>query len=153
MIIRRLKFTTVEPILYGWSLSGHLPFKATKFDHHYDIIKTLTTKSLFRPFPLHKQSHLKNSFAKKVNILLNNLQSFRKNTMLAQKHMMKCGLTYLAVKKCTPITDSIYLCVWRWCGIWCWYRSGTVNSNTVNSKFHLIRSYCKYLATILSFHV
>ena len=33
------------------------------------------------------------------------------------------------------------------------YRSGTVNSNTVNSKFHLIRSYCKYLATILSFHV
>ena len=33
------------------------------------------------------------------------------------------------------------------------YRSGTVNSNTVNSKFHLIRSYCKYLARILSFHV
>ena len=30
---------------------------------------------------------------------------------------------------------------------------GTSNSNTVNSKFHLIRSYCKYLATILSFHV
>ena len=24
-----------------------------------------------------------------------------------------------------------------------WYRSGTVNSNTVNSKFHLIRSYCE----------
>ena len=23
------------------------------------------------------------------------------------------------------------------------YRSGTVNSNTVNSKFHLIRSYCE----------
>ena len=33
------------------------------------------------------------------------------------------------------------------------YRSGTVNSNTVNSKFHLIRSYCDYLARILSFHV
>ena len=33
------------------------------------------------------------------------------------------------------------------------YRSGTVNSNTVNSKFHLIRSYCEYLARILSFHV
>ena len=32
---------------------------------------------------------------------------------------------------------------WKLC-----YRSGTVNS-----KFHLIRSYCKYLATILSFHV
>ena len=25
----------------------------------------------------------------------------------------------------------------------CYYRSGTVNSNTVNSKFHLIRSYCE----------
>ena len=34
-----------------------------------------------------------------------------------------------------------------------YYRSGTVNSNTVNSKFHLIRSYCEYLARILSFHV
>ena len=33
------------------------------------------------------------------------------------------------------------------------YRSGTVNSNTINSKFHLIRSYCDYLARILSFHV
>ena len=33
------------------------------------------------------------------------------------------------------------------------YRSGTVNSNTVNSKFHLIRNYCKYLATILSVYV
>ena len=33
------------------------------------------------------------------------------------------------------------------------YRLRTVNSNTVNSKFHLIRSYCEYLARILSFHV
>ena len=33
------------------------------------------------------------------------------------------------------------------------YRSGKVNSNTVNSKFHLIRSYCEILAKILSFHV
>ena len=33
------------------------------------------------------------------------------------------------------------------------YRSGTVNLNTVDSKFHLIWSYCEYLATILSFHV
>ena len=33
------------------------------------------------------------------------------------------------------------------------YRSGTVNSNTVNSKFHLIRSFCEYLARFLSFHV
>ena len=28
------------------------------------------------------------------------------------------------------------------------YRSGTVNSNTVNSKFHLIRSYCE----VFSYH-
>ena len=34
-----------------------------------------------------------------------------------------------------------------------YYRSGTVNSNAVNSKFHLIRSYCEYLARILSFNV
>ena len=33
------------------------------------------------------------------------------------------------------------------------YRSGTINSNTVNSKFHLIRSFFEILATILSFHV
>ena len=33
------------------------------------------------------------------------------------------------------------------------YRSGTVNSNTVNSKFYLIRNCCKYLARFLSFHV
>ena len=33
------------------------------------------------------------------------------------------------------------------------YRSGTVNLNTVNSKFHLIRSYCEYLVRFLSFHV
>ena len=33
------------------------------------------------------------------------------------------------------------------------YRSGTLNSNTVNSKFHLIRSFFQILARILSFHV
>ena len=33
------------------------------------------------------------------------------------------------------------------------YRSGTVNSNTVNSKFHLIRIFFEILARILSFHV
>ena len=33
------------------------------------------------------------------------------------------------------------------------YRSGTVNANTVNSKFHLIRSFFEYLARFLSFHV
>ena len=33
------------------------------------------------------------------------------------------------------------------------YRSGTLNSNMVNSKFHLIRSFFQILARILSFHV
>ena len=33
------------------------------------------------------------------------------------------------------------------------YRSGMVNSNTVNSKFHLIRSFCEIFARFLSFHV
>ena len=33
------------------------------------------------------------------------------------------------------------------------YRSGTVNSNTVNSKFHLIRSFFEIFAKFLSFHV
>ena len=34
-----------------------------------------------------------------------------------------------------------------------YYRSGTVNSNTVNSKFHLIWSFFEISARILSFHV
>ena len=33
------------------------------------------------------------------------------------------------------------------------YRSDTVNSNTVNSKFHLIRSFFEIFARFLSFHV
>ena len=33
------------------------------------------------------------------------------------------------------------------------FRSRMVNANTVNSKFHLIRSFFEYLARILSFHV
>ena len=33
------------------------------------------------------------------------------------------------------------------------YRSGTVNSNTVNSKFHLIRNFLEIFARFLSFHV
>ena len=33
------------------------------------------------------------------------------------------------------------------------YRSDTANSNTVNSKFHLIRSLSEDLARFLSFHV
>ena len=33
------------------------------------------------------------------------------------------------------------------------YRSGTVNLNTVNSKFHLIRSFFEIFVRFLSFHV
>ena len=33
------------------------------------------------------------------------------------------------------------------------YRSGTVNSNTVKSKFDLIRSFFEIFTTFLSFHV
>ena len=33
------------------------------------------------------------------------------------------------------------------------YRSGTLNSNTVNLKFHLIRSFFEIFARFLSFHV
>ena len=33
------------------------------------------------------------------------------------------------------------------------YRSGTLNSNTVNSKFHLIQSFFEIFARFLSFHV
>ena len=33
------------------------------------------------------------------------------------------------------------------------YKSGTVNSNTVNSKFHLIRSFFEIFARFLLFHV
>ena len=56
------------------------------------------------------------------------------------------GLNYnfLGIHHCSIINVSC---------IFFFYRSGTVNSNTVNSKFHLIRSYCEYLATILSFYV
>ena len=37
-------------------------------------------------------------------------------------------------------------------GLWS-YRSGTVNLNTVNLKFHLIRSFCEIFARFLLFHV
>ena len=33
------------------------------------------------------------------------------------------------------------------------YRMGTVNSKMVNSKFHLIQSFCEIFSRFLSFHV
>ena len=53
---------------------------------------------------------------------------------------------YVFVHLITFIVEYYYGLLWK-------YRSGMVNSNTINSKFHLIRSYCEYLARILSFHV
>ena len=58
--------------------------------------------------------------------------------------------------------DTCVMFVWKWTRllseVWristnnnC--RSGTVNSNTVNSKFHLIRSFCEIFARFLSFNV
>ena len=40
----------------------------------------------------------------------------------------------------------------RYCR-YCGYRWGTVNSNTANSKFDLIRSFFEIFARFLSFHV
>ena len=39
------------------------------------------------------------------------------------------------------------------CSEFTWYRLGTVNSNMVNSKFHLIQSFFEIFARFLSFHV
>ena len=37
---------------------------------------------------------------------------------------------------------SVYWCPYNCAGLFFRYRSGTVNSNTVNLKFHFIRSFC-----------
>ena len=46
-------------------------------------------------------------------------------------HRLKSLVNYFSL---TPSEFSVLIYI---------YRSGTVNSNTVNSKFHLIRSYCE----------
>ena len=33
------------------------------------------------------------------------------------------------------------------------YGSGTINSDTVNSKFHLIQSFCEIFTRFLLFHI
>ena len=66
------------------------------------------------------------------------------------------GSARLGVITLVPKKDRDLLLIKNWRPITllcCEYRSGTVNSNTVNSKFHLIRSCCEYLARFLSFHV
>ena len=59
-----------------------------------------------------------------------------------------CKYAYFCVKKYIfPSQHNAVICWFFWfiyfvkCTLN--YRSGTVNSNTVNSKFHLIRSYCE----------
>ena len=63
---------------------------------------------------------------------------------------------FLHLKECT---DENYVVIWSGC---CQrkyanpykYRSGTVNSNTVNSKFHLIQIFGEIVfATLLIFNV
>ena len=49
---------------------------------------------------------------------------------------------YLKLQYCTKFTETWAMSEISTLAILC-YRSGTVNSNTVNSKFHLIRSYCE----------
>ena len=49
--------------------------------------------------------------------------------------LYETNVTVNVVLDCSLFEDLIQLSQSR-------YRSGTVNSNTVNSKFHLIRSYC-----------
>ena len=51
------------------------------------------------------------------------------------------------------IYENIYRSILRSSGSHFKYRSGTVNSNTVNSKFHLIRSFFEIFARFLLFHV
>ena len=60
------------------------------------------------------------------------------------------------VMSCHGICYDIFLDYYLWIlGMWwdCPYRSGTVNSNTINSKFHLIRSFFEIFDRFLSFHV
>ena len=49
-----------------------------------------------------------------------------------------------------PDMKTCQNCSERWI---CGYRLGTVNSNTVNSKFHLIQSFFEIFARFLLFHV
>ena len=57
------------------------------------------------------------------------------------------GLMHIPTQNCLKANKHMF------CNKKLWYRSGTVNSNTVNSKFHLIQSFFEILARILSFHV
>ena len=59
-------------------------------------------------------------------------------------------ITYiLLIKSYEPFCDFLLLC-----DIYGeYYRSGTVNQNTVNSKYHLILSFFEMFARFLSFHV
>ena len=57
-----------------------------------------------------------------------------------------CVYVYVKKSKVKKV-DGI---VWS---VICVYKLGTVNLNTVNSKFHLIRSFFEIVATFLLFHV
>ena len=62
--------------------------------------------------------------------------------------LIDCGFLtdYSSITKFTRMSISIFYLIIN-------YRSGTLNSNTVNSKLHLIRSFFEIFARFLSFHV
>ena len=72
--------------------------------------------------------------------------------------ILKCILVYSNYPICHMSVADLHSKILDTCSFheklveW-WYRSGTLNSNTVNSKFHLIRSFFEIFARFLSFHV
>ena len=130
----------------------------------------------------HFCAYVKNSFyCNQIFLSLNSansLKSFRKNsivilydfclrvlfmyTIIVIRLMVKwapkvfeevpCPACWKSTNQKIYIQDSTSACICLKC-VMISYRSDTVNSNTVNSKFHLIRSFCQIFATFLSFHV
>ena len=90
--------------------------------------------SLLTSFPNYFSAFLYTGLLSNRSVILNlrdkiDLKSFSKGDLVANSFEVEA--IYLSLK----------------------YRSGTLNSNTVNSKFHLIRSFFEIFARFLSFHV
>ena len=99
--------------------------------------------SSFYFFPIILYDFINGHMRTGINVLWNTEHKCWHQTWLVHLHPKLVTNVQLSVLSTTKLTTQV---VFRLN----YYRSGTVNSNTVNSKFHLIRSYCKYLATILS---
>ena len=94
------------------------------------------------------QSHFNNMLRKTYFKMIDSTKMIQR--MLFSISTCQYVLLYLLCtlnvwKKACKVSTSVlvYYC----------YRSGTVNLNTVNSKFHLIRSFFDFFDTFLSFHV